>query len=132
MGQAKADNLMVDKNDDLWIIDFGGSYTAGWVDPELMETVEGDDMGVDRIVNALHDPNANTWDAEEDKTLPFQPVEEKALPMEKVSNVAGKKRKEEDVAQAAEEDVRAQADVGNEQSPLSKRARKGKTSNPVP
>jgi len=131
-GDAKADNFMIDKNDDLWIIDFGGSYTAGWVDPELMETVEGDDMGVGRIVNALHDPNANTWDAEDDKMLPFQPVEEKRLPMEKASKAAGKKRKADEVAQAAEKDVRAQADAGNEQSPPSKRARKEKTSNSVP
>lgn len=66
-GDAKADNYMVDKHDNLWIIDFGGSYTDGWVDPELMETEEGDDMGVERVVNALHDPDANTWDPTEDE-----------------------------------------------------------------
>lgn len=126
-GDAKADNFMVDKNDDLWIIDFGGSYTAGWVDPELMETVEGDNMGVDRIVNALHDPNANTWDAEEDKTLPFQPTQDKAMPSEKASNATGKKRKANQVARAAEEDVRAQAEASDENIPPSKRARREET-----
>ncbi|KAH0292567.1 hypothetical protein KCU62_g1919, partial [Aureobasidium sp. EXF-3399] len=64
-GDAKADNFMVDKDDKLWIIDFGGSYTEGWIDPELNETVEGDDMGTKKIVNALHDPDANTFDLDD-------------------------------------------------------------------
>ncbi|KAK6223901.1 hypothetical protein LQW54_000045 [Pestalotiopsis sp. IQ-011] len=64
-GDAKADNFVVDRHGDLWIIDFGGSYTDGWVDPELMETEEGDDMGVEKIVNALKDPEANTYDPDE-------------------------------------------------------------------
>ncbi|KAF2723051.1 hypothetical protein K431DRAFT_337633 [Polychaeton citri CBS 116435] len=65
-GDAKADNFMVDKHDKLWIIDFGGSYTEGWIDPELSETREGDDMGVERIANGLHDPDANTYSGEEE------------------------------------------------------------------
>lgn len=68
-GDAKADNFMVDAEDNLWIIDFGGSYTEGWVDPELNETEEGDDMGTEKVVNALQDPVANVQrdeDAEED------------------------------------------------------------------
>ncbi|CAD0094334.1 unnamed protein product [Aureobasidium mustum] len=64
-GDAKADNFMVDKDDKLWIIDFGGSYTEGWVDPELNETVEGDEMGMRKIVNALHDPDENTFDLDD-------------------------------------------------------------------
>lgn len=70
-GDAKADNFIVDKHDNLWIIDFGGSYTDGWIDPELMETEEGDDMGVDRIVKALHDPDNETWDPEEANEMPY-------------------------------------------------------------
>lgn len=61
-GDAKADNFLIDENDELWIIDFGGSYTEGWVDPELSETKEGDDMGVDKVVRALEDPVGNTFD----------------------------------------------------------------------
>ena len=61
-GDAKADNFLVDKNNELWVIDFGGSYTEGWVDPELNETVEGDDMGVDKIVSGLLDPDTITCD----------------------------------------------------------------------
>ncbi|ETS73865.1 hypothetical protein PFICI_14811 [Pestalotiopsis fici W106-1] len=78
-GDAKADNFMVDRHGDLWIIDFGGSYTDGWVDPELMETEEGDDMGVEKIVNALEDPEANTYD-----------------PTEEVEQMAGNKRAADD------------------------------------
>jgi len=68
-GDAKADNFMVDENDELWIIDFGGSYTEGWVDPKLVESMEGDDMGVEKIANALHDPEANTFDPDVGKSF---------------------------------------------------------------
>jgi hypothetical protein len=47
------------------MIDFGGSYTDGWVEPELCETVEGDDQGLQKIVSALEDPDANTFDPSE-------------------------------------------------------------------
>ena len=60
-GDAKADNALVDENDDLWMIDFGGSYTDGWVEPELCETVEGDDQGLQKIVSALENPDANKF-----------------------------------------------------------------------
>lgn len=66
-GDSKGDNFMVDKNEDLWIIDFGGSYTEGWVDPELKDTEEGDDQGVRRLVNGLQDPEHNTLDGEEEE-----------------------------------------------------------------
>jgi hypothetical protein len=61
-GDAKADNFMVDANGELWIIDFGGSYTEGWVDPDISETLEGDDMGLEKIQAALEDPDKNTAD----------------------------------------------------------------------
>jgi tRNA A-37 threonylcarbamoyl transferase component Bud32 len=64
-GDAKADNFIVDADDELWIIDFGGSYTEGWVDPELSETVEGDDMGLEKVVRALRDPEGEMYDPEE-------------------------------------------------------------------
>ena len=52
-GDVKADNFLVDKDGNLWIIDFGGSYTEGWVDAELEETKEGDRQGVDKISSGL-------------------------------------------------------------------------------
>jgi tRNA A-37 threonylcarbamoyl transferase component Bud32 len=61
-GDAKADNFVVDKDGELWIIDFGGSFTEGWVDPELSETLEGDQMGLDKIQRALEEPDKNTYE----------------------------------------------------------------------
>ena len=44
-GDVQADNVLVDGEDNAWIIDFGGSYTEGWVDEPKMETLEGDMQG---------------------------------------------------------------------------------------
>ncbi len=66
-GDAKADNFLVDENNDLWIIDFGGSYTEGWVNPELAETKDGDKMGIEKIVDALVDLDENTFDPEDEE-----------------------------------------------------------------
>lgn len=66
-GDAKGDNFVVDSSDELWIIDFGGSYTEGWVDPEIAETQKGDDMGVEKVVNALRDPDNNVAHGSEDE-----------------------------------------------------------------
>jgi hypothetical protein len=48
-GDAKPDNVLIDSQDDAWLIDFGGGYTEGWVDKELAETMEGDLQGLARI-----------------------------------------------------------------------------------
>lgn len=55
-GDAKADNFVLDGEGILWIIDFGGNYTEGWVDAGNVETREGDEQGIEKIVNALVDP----------------------------------------------------------------------------
>ena len=62
----KGDNFMVDENDELWIIDFGGSFTEGWVEEKYMETEEGDDMGVGKVREGLRDPDGFTFDPEEE------------------------------------------------------------------
>lgn len=55
-GDAKADNFLVDARGELWMIDFGGSYTPGWIDAEVADTLQGDEMGVGKIVRGLEDP----------------------------------------------------------------------------
>ncbi|KAK3933808.1 hypothetical protein QBC46DRAFT_401172 [Diplogelasinospora grovesii] len=48
-GDAKPENVLVDKEGNAYLIDFGGSFTPGWVDEDKRETVEGDWQGVQRI-----------------------------------------------------------------------------------
>ncbi|KAK3304953.1 uncharacterized protein B0T15DRAFT_568597 [Chaetomium strumarium] len=48
-GDAKPENVLIDMEGDAWLIDFGSSYTQGWVDEDKLETVEGDRQGVQRI-----------------------------------------------------------------------------------
>ena len=52
-GDAKAENISVDMDDNAWIIDFGGSYTLGWVDKDKAGTLEGDMQGLARIIAIL-------------------------------------------------------------------------------
>jgi tRNA A-37 threonylcarbamoyl transferase component Bud32 len=52
-GDAKTANILIDMNDDVWIIDFGGGQTMGWVDHELVGTVEGDMQALTKIKDAL-------------------------------------------------------------------------------
>ncbi|KAG7294462.1 hypothetical protein NEMBOFW57_004535 [Staphylotrichum longicolle] len=52
-GDATADNVLIDKNNDAWLIDFGGGHTEGWVDKEKADTEEGDLQGVERIAEYL-------------------------------------------------------------------------------
>ncbi|KAI1099213.1 hypothetical protein F4804DRAFT_349567 [Jackrogersella minutella] len=52
-GDGKTSNVIIDNNDDAWLIDFGGGWTEGWVDEELDDTVEGDEQVVRNIVKFL-------------------------------------------------------------------------------
>ncbi|KAI9791931.1 MAG: hypothetical protein M1835_008167 [Candelina submexicana] len=52
-GDAKADNLVIDTRDNVWLIDLGGSRTEGWVSKDLMNTKEGDLQGLRKIRNFL-------------------------------------------------------------------------------
>ncbi|KAJ3484327.1 hypothetical protein NLG97_g7083 [Lecanicillium saksenae] len=48
-GDVKSENVLIDRNSNAWVTDFGGGYTEGWVDKELAETTEGDEMGMEKI-----------------------------------------------------------------------------------
>lgn len=52
-GDAKPDNVLIDSQDDAYLIDFGGGYTRGWVDQEVANTVEGDLQGLQRLSKFL-------------------------------------------------------------------------------
>lgn len=53
-GDATAGNILIDTDDNAWVIDFGGGYTRGWVGEDRMETIEGDQEGLSRIKELLH------------------------------------------------------------------------------
>ncbi|KAF5989618.1 hypothetical protein FBULB1_758 [Fusarium bulbicola] len=53
-GDGKPSNVIIDDVDDAWLVDFGGGYTRGWVDEELMETKQGDEQALEKIVKLLN------------------------------------------------------------------------------
>lgn len=55
-GDAKAGNIVFDKECNPWIIDFGGGYTDNWVDEGLVDSIAGDLQGLGRIVNFMQSP----------------------------------------------------------------------------
>jgi hypothetical protein len=48
-GDAKPDNVLVDSEDNVWVVDFGGGYTPGWIDEELQGTKRGDLQALEKI-----------------------------------------------------------------------------------
>jgi hypothetical protein len=47
---AKTANIILDRDDDLWVVDFGGGRTSIWVKGKLMGTREGDLHALGRIL----------------------------------------------------------------------------------
>jgi serine/threonine protein kinase len=52
-GDAKAANVLVDVNEDAYLIDFGGGYTEGWVEKEKSNSMDGDLQGLENIKRYL-------------------------------------------------------------------------------
>jgi len=53
-GDAKPENVLINSDmDDCWLVDFGGSWTDGWVNARLMKTKAGNEQALARIYNFL-------------------------------------------------------------------------------
>jgi hypothetical protein len=52
-GDGKPDNVVIDSHNHAYIVDFGGGYTQGWVDKELVNTDKGDLQALKRISKYL-------------------------------------------------------------------------------
>ncbi|KAM3469062.1 hypothetical protein MY5147_007361 [Beauveria neobassiana] len=50
-GDAKPDNVLIDGNQNAWIVDFGGGYSRGWVPKDLAGTANGDLVALAKIVD---------------------------------------------------------------------------------
>ncbi|KAF5685732.1 hypothetical protein FDENT_6067 [Fusarium denticulatum] len=52
-GNGKTGNIIIDEQDNAWLIDFGGGYTQGWIDEDLAETKQGDEQALEKITHLL-------------------------------------------------------------------------------
>lgn len=53
-GDAKDANVLIDKEGDAWIVDFGGGYTRGWVGEDSAGTIAGDLEGLEKIIHFIN------------------------------------------------------------------------------
>lgn len=58
-GDAKPDNVLIDGNQNAWVIDFGGGYTEGWVPKNMAGTMKGDLMALTKIVDYVEGGRVN-------------------------------------------------------------------------
>ncbi|KAK4152396.1 hypothetical protein C8A00DRAFT_16297 [Chaetomidium leptoderma] len=49
----KTHNVLIDNNSDAVVLDFGGGNTVGWVDNDKYATMEGEEQGLRKIMEAL-------------------------------------------------------------------------------
>lgn len=52
-GDVKTENVLIDRESNAWITDFGGGYTPGWVDERKAGTVEGGEEGLAKILDFI-------------------------------------------------------------------------------
>jgi tRNA A-37 threonylcarbamoyl transferase component Bud32 len=53
-GDAKPDNVLIDHDDNAWVLDFHGGVTQGWVERSMLETKEGDLHALAKMKAPLH------------------------------------------------------------------------------
>lgn len=73
-GDFKLANMLVDEKDDVWLIDFGGGMTEGWLDRESIETEKGDLQGLAEFKKFLRLKNLKRKDGLRSKTRKQSPV----------------------------------------------------------
>jgi tRNA A-37 threonylcarbamoyl transferase component Bud32 len=54
-GDSKANNLIVDKTNELWIIEFSRSYTEDWVDIEISEIKDDQEDYEETLTKRRHE-----------------------------------------------------------------------------
>ncbi|KAH6842289.1 hypothetical protein B0I37DRAFT_195284 [Chaetomium sp. MPI-CAGE-AT-0009] len=52
-GDAKPDNIVIDTDDNVWVLDFGGGGTPGWMDHATFQTMKGDLNAVAKMKERL-------------------------------------------------------------------------------
>lgn len=52
-GDVKPENVLIDRDENAWVLDFGGGWTDGWVSERLHDTKEGDLEGLNNIISKL-------------------------------------------------------------------------------
>jgi serine/threonine protein kinase len=75
-GDAKDSNVLIDHKDNAILIDFEGGTTQGWVDREKARTVEGDNQGLERLMDFIFNDKSELrplpLDEEEKEDLDFK------------------------------------------------------------
>ncbi|KAK8029490.1 hypothetical protein PG993_010781 [Apiospora rasikravindrae] len=100
-GDAKPENVLIDNDDDVWLVDFGGGYTPGWVDKEQQCTSEGDLRALEKIRQWLErlrtncqavEPIENVSELHEPAGCGGQDISYKHLPYSNISSTYAKNR----------------------------------------
>ncbi|KAJ6445055.1 ankyrin repeats (3 copies) domain-containing protein [Purpureocillium lavendulum] len=65
-GDVKADNVLIDEDDNAILIDLEGGSTDEWVDREIGDTVEGDLQGLERLVDFIFNDDS-PWRRQEQR-----------------------------------------------------------------
>lgn len=68
LGDVKADNVLIDKEDNAIIIDLEGGTTQGWVDQDKANTLEGDSQGMERMMDFIFNDQSTLRPSDEERS----------------------------------------------------------------